>query len=160
LEAEDLLHPIGEMHEDPFASGGKVWAVKSGDTISSSNMVYGPYMPLDKGSYIALFRLKRLGEGGGTVASLDTCVGGGKPVTSSRDVQSDELPIGEFRYFALSFEHPGGPIETRVFWQGKIPIAVDCIEIFKVINKKRNKVITTHSVYRDGIFQIWGVNNY
>jgi hypothetical protein len=139
LEAEDLLHPIGEMHEDPFASGGKVWAVKSGDTISSSNMLYGPYMPLDKGSYIALFRLKRLGECGGTVASIDTCVGGGKPVTSSRDVQSDELPIGEFGYFALCCEHPGGPIETRVFWQGKIPIAVDCIEIFKVINKKETK---------------------
>ncbi|MBC7329343.1 hypothetical protein H5T88_03190 [bacterium] len=135
LEAEDLLHPAGKMQEDPLASGGKVWEVRSGDTVNT-HIVYGPYMPLEKGLYIALFRLKRLSEGEGRVVSIDTCVGGGKPVTSSQDIWSNELPIGEFKCFALCFEHPGGPIETRVFWEGKIPIAIDCIDIFQVISKK------------------------
>jgi len=98
-------------------------------------IVFGPYSPLEKGRYIALFRLKRIGEGEGTAATIDTCVGGGRPVTSSRDVLANELPIGEFRRFALSFEHPGGAFETRVFWQGKVPLAVDCIDIWQIVGK-------------------------
>jgi hypothetical protein len=140
LEAEDLAHRVGREESDNQASGGKVWMVGK-EEIGKINIefgpyiVFGPYAPLGKGRYIALFRLKRMGEGEGVVATLDTCVGGGQPVTSSRDVLANELPIGEFKRFALSFEHPGGAFETRVFWRGKIPLAVDCIDIWEIVSK-------------------------
>jgi hypothetical protein len=140
LEAEDLAHRLGKEEIDNQASGGKVWVAgkeEMGKTAIEFGpyIVFGPYAPLEKGRYIALFRLKRIGEGEGTVATIDTCVGGGQPVTSSRDVLANELPIGEFRRFALSFEHPGGAVETRVFWQGKVPLAVDCIDILQIVGK-------------------------
>ena len=140
LEAEDLAHRLGKEESDAQASGGKVWAVGKEEMGKTGieygpYIVFGPYSPLEKGRYIALFRLKRIGEGEGTAATIDTCVGGGRPVTSSRDVLANELPIGEFRRFALSFEHPGGAFETRVFWQGKVPLAVDCIDIWQIVGK-------------------------
>ncbi len=134
LEAEDLAHNSGEREEDAGASGGAVWVAREGDT-GNTHIVFGPYMPLEKGRYIALFRIKKLGGGEGNLATLDVCVGGGHPVTASRDISAEELPIGEYRRFALSFEHPGGAVETRVFWQGKIPIAVDCIDLWQITSK-------------------------
>lgn len=131
LEAEDLPHNSGKREEDPSASGGAVWIAREGDA-GNIHIVYGPYMPLDKGRYIALYRLKRIGEGEGIVAILDTCVGGGIPATGSLDVSAEKLPLNEFRRFALPFEHPGGAAETRVFWRGRIPVAVDCIDLWQI----------------------------
>ncbi len=134
LEGEELAHRSGKKEADPSASGGAVWVAREGEE-GNTHIVYGPYMPLEKGHYIALFRLKRLGEGEGIVATLDTCVGGGTPITSSKDVWTKELPLNEFRRIALIFEHPGGAVETRVFWQGKIPLAVDCVDLWQIMRK-------------------------
>ncbi len=134
LEAETLAHNTGKRMEDASASNGIVWVAGPGDA-GSTHMLFGPYMPLDKGTYLALFRLKRLGEGQGRIATLDTCVGGGQPTISARDLLAEELPLGEFRYVPLSFQHPGGAVETRVFWYGNVPLAVDCVDIFEILKE-------------------------
>lgn len=134
LEAEDLAHNSGRREADQAASGGAVWMAREGDA-GNIYIVFGPYMPLDKGRYIALFRLKRIGEGRGNVVTLDTCVGGGAPTTSSKEISTEELPLNEFRRFALTFEHPGGAVETRVFWPGRVPVAVDCVDLWQIVSR-------------------------
>ena len=139
LEAEALPHRSGAREADPAASGQAVWVARAGQTADSSAsraeagyIVFGPYLPLEPGGYLALFRLKRLGEGAGLLATLDTCVGGGTPQTGMRGVNAEELPLRQFRWFPIVFEHPGGAFETRVVWSGSAALAVDSIALWRI----------------------------
>ncbi|MEM3146824.1 MAG: hypothetical protein QXY94_04685, partial [Archaeoglobaceae archaeon] len=68
---------------------------------------------------------------------VDTCIGGGTPITAERKVLSEQLPAGQFRFVPLTFNHPGGAVETRVFWTGQADLAVDCIVVLKVATTNR-----------------------
>ncbi len=131
FEAENLAHLTGEFATDEGASSKAVWLAKR-DRDKVGHMVFGPYTHIDAGRYIALFRLKRLSEGKDIVAVVDTCVGGGTPITAERKVLSEQLSAGQFRFVPLTFNHPGGAVETRVFWTGQADLAVDCIVVLKV----------------------------
>ncbi len=60
------------------------------------------------------------------------CVAGGSPVTAEKRITAEQLPVGQFRLVPLEFAHPGGPVETRVFWTGQADLAVDFVALFKV----------------------------
>jgi hypothetical protein len=53
-------------------------------------------------------------------------------VTAERIVQAQELPLGEYRYVALTTSHPGGAIETRVEWFGAASVLVDHVAIWRI----------------------------
>jgi len=129
LEAEVMAHLSGTLHHDPDASGGQLWLARTGAD-RPAHVVFGPYQTLPAGRYLALFRLKRMGDGTGAVALLDACVGGGSPQTGRREVMAEELPEGQWRWAPLLFEHPGGPYETRVQWSGAADLAVDAIAVW------------------------------
>jgi len=131
LEAEGLAHRDGKAEADAQASEGNVWGAVRGET-EPGYIVFGPYAPLEAGRYLALFRLKRTGEGTGPLATLDTCVAGGTPQTGVRDVQAEELPLDQFRWVPIVFEHPGGNFETRVTWTGAASLAVDSIAVWSL----------------------------
>jgi hypothetical protein len=131
IEAEQLAHRSGKEEKDERASAQAVWAARAGET-EAGHIVFGPYTPTKAGRYLAVFRMKRIGEGLGVAATLDTSVAAPVRETASREVRAEELPLGEYRSFALQFDHPGGPLETRVFWPGKVSVAVDCITIWEV----------------------------
>jgi len=131
FEAENLAHLSGELRQDERASSKAVWVAER-NKAKTSHIVYGPYAPLEAGRYIALFRLKRLSEGNGVVAVVDSCVGGGRPITAEKRVSASQLPIGQFRLIPLEFVHPSGSVETRVFWTGQADLAVDFVALFKV----------------------------
>jgi hypothetical protein len=131
FEAEDLPHRSGKAEDDPQASGGRVWAARRGDA-EAGYVIYGPYAPFPAGRYVALFRLKRAGEGEGSVATLDTCVGGSSPITSSQEMFANELPLNAWRAVPMVFNHPGGALETRVIWSGRVPLAVDCVTLWEI----------------------------
>ncbi len=130
-EAEDLGHRSGEKVNDSSASGGTAWRAEPGKA-ESGYIVYGPYAGMSPGRYVALFRVKRLGEAQGDLLKVDTCVGGGNPITAERRVRAEELPVGEYRYVALMVDHPGGAIETRVEWFGRAGVMVDHIALWRV----------------------------
>ncbi|MBC7287397.1 MAG: hypothetical protein H5T86_04995, partial [Armatimonadetes bacterium] len=129
LEAEVLPHGSGSLEHDPGASGGQLWLARAGQD-RPAHTVYGPYQPLPAGQYLALFRLKRVGEGAGVVALLDTCIGGGSPQTGQRELTAEELPEGQWRWAPIVFQHPGGQYETRVQWSGAADLAVDAIAVW------------------------------
>lgn len=129
LEAEVLAHVSGSLEKDQDASGGQIWLARAGQD-RPAHIVYGPYQSLPAGQYLALFRLKRLGEAAGVVALLDTCVGGGSPQTGQRQVTAEELPEGQWRWAPVIFDHPGGQYETRVQWSGQAQLAVDAVAVW------------------------------
>lgn len=131
LEAEALPHRSGLEVAEAAASGGKLWLAERGQA-EPGYIVYGPYQPLEAGYYLALFRLRRGGPGEGLVAQVDTCVGGGSPQTGGREVRAGEIPASQFRWVALTFNHPGGPFESRVLWSGAASLAVDAIAVWRV----------------------------
>jgi len=131
FEAEHLAHLSGELKQDERASGKAVWVAER-NRAKIGHIVYGPYTPLEAGRYIALFRLKRLSEGEGFIATVDSCVGGGSPITAEKRITAKQLPVGQFRLVPLEFVHPSDSVETRVFWTGQADLAVDFVALFKV----------------------------
>src|SRR5579884_568056 len=128
--AVELAHRSGREETD--TGGQRVWTAQRGET-ESGFLVYGPYAPLPPGRYLALFRLKRIGEGGGTVATLDTCTSGGTRIISERRLRAEELPPEQYRAVPLLFDHPGGEIETRVQWTGNASLAVESITLWRLL---------------------------
>ena len=66
------------------------------------------------------------------IATLDTCVAGGTPQTGKRELRCEDLPVGQWRYVAIVFDHPGGGYETRVAWSGAASMAVDAIPVWRI----------------------------
>ena len=131
LEAENLAHRFGQAEADPDSSGGQVWAARRGQT-EAGHIVFGPYAYLDEGGYLALFRLRRTGQGSGLLATLDTCVAGGNPQTGLVEVRVEDLPEGQWRWVPIRFDHPGGNYEVRVLWSAAASLAVDAIALWRV----------------------------
>ncbi|MBM3498263.1 MAG: hypothetical protein FJX74_06285, partial [Armatimonadetes bacterium] len=135
LEAETLAHRFGEAQPDAKASHGTEWVALKGTT-EPGHILFGPYAPLEPGRYLALFRARRLGEGSGVMALLDTCVAGGTPQTGARELRAEELPSHEYRWVAVEFEHPGGNFETRVQWSGAASMAVDAVAVWRLTDDR------------------------
>jgi len=130
LEAETLAHRAGKQEANAQASDGSEWVARKGQD-EATHIVFGPYAPLPAGKYVTLFCLRRLDEGTGALALIDTCVAGGTPQTGMRQVRAEELPLNENRWVLVEFEHPGGNFETRVQWSGAASMAVDAIGVWK-----------------------------
>ena len=131
MPAADLAHRAGERVSDPASLAGSVWAAKKGVT-EATHIVFGPYLPLAPGQYLALFRMKRTDEGAGVLARLDTCVAGTSPSSGERELKAEEMPVGEYRCVPILFTHAGGNYETRVQWSGAASVSVDSIAVWKV----------------------------
>jgi hypothetical protein len=127
-EAESLNHQLGEAKQE---DGATLWASPA-NTSAPGHIVYGPYKDLKPGHYLAVFGIERTGPGAGTAAILDTSARVGAVFMASRKLSVDDLPVGEFKAVPLEFDHPGGALETRVFWPGTAPIAVDYVAVWEV----------------------------
>ena len=131
LEAAGLPHRSGKAEADPDAMAGAAWVARKGEA-EPGYILFGPYAPLEAGRYVALFRMKAAGEGSGTAAVLDACVGGGKPQTGRLEVKAADLPACRYRVFPVTFDHPGGTYEVRVSWPGTVPLVLDSISVWRV----------------------------
>jgi len=94
-------------------------------------ITFGPYIPLDAGKYVALYRVKRTGPGGGIALKLDSCIAGGTPITAEREIGVGELPERKFVYVPLLIAHPGGGIEVRTIWNANTPVELDNLTLWK-----------------------------
>ncbi len=145
IPQEALLQCVSDMGSDvlPRTTGeqvvnedGSVCRAAKRGVSATGYLSYGPYAALAPGRYLALFRLKRTGEGSGDVVQVDAGLAGGGAIYASKTLSADELPEGEFRSLALVFEHqqPGGTYESRVFWTGKASVAFDRIMVWKIVD--------------------------
>lgn len=127
--AVSLGHLIGEETVDSKAHAGVAWAV-SGKENQSVHALYGPYITVPAGNYLALYRIERTGPGSGTAVEFDPCVGGGKIVLTTKSVDSSELPEDRYVYIPVLFHHPGGQLETRAIPVGDTPLHFDSVDIW------------------------------
>jgi len=130
-EGEALAHNSGALMTDTAASGSTAWRADA-TTASPGYVVFGPYAALPAGRYVAAFRVKGGGMRDGAPVVLDTCVGGGGKITSSRNVGPSELTPNAYSCIPLEFSHPGGTVETRVSWSGAGWIALDWVAVWRV----------------------------
>lgn len=129
FEAEKLGHGAGMAVKDTGAQNGTAWSSPVGEP--GDMIVYGPYVALTPGKYVALFRMKR-GPGSGVLAKLDVAANNANTILAKRTLQAGDLPVGEYRSVAMPFTYTGGAVETRVDWSGNIPLSVDSVTIYGV----------------------------
>jgi hypothetical protein len=129
FEAAGLAHRSGAAATQAGSLATQVWLAKAGET-EPGHIVFGPYTPLPAGRYVALFRLRRTGEGTGPLARLDAALGGGQELRRV-DLQVADLARDAWQAVPLAFDHPGGALETRVFWNGSATLAVDSIILWR-----------------------------
>jgi hypothetical protein len=132
MTAGSMPHITGKSADDPSATTGHVWTATKGES-QYGHLIYGPYRDFKAGRYLAIFRIKRTGEGEGLATILDACVATIQKSTATRQVMAEELPIGIFKSIPVLFDHPGGPLETRAFWPGNVSIAIDSVTIWEVL---------------------------
>jgi hypothetical protein len=131
LDAVALAHRSGDAEADTDAVNGMAWVARK-DKTKPDTIVFGPYATLEAGRYLALFRVKRLDEGTGVLAMLDTAVAGATNITGKRELRCEDLQVGQYRYVPIVFDHPGGGYETRVTWSGAASMAVDAIPVWRI----------------------------
>ncbi|MHB1001128.1 MAG: GxGYxYP domain-containing protein [Armatimonadota bacterium] len=128
-----LSHLTGEQVTD--SDGSISWEAKKG-IAKPGFLAFGPYGGLNTGRYLAIFRIKRTGEGTGDVAQIDISMGG-KPIgAASRMITADDLPLGEYRSVALIIDNSqqGGAYESRINWTGNTSLALDRVIIWKIVD--------------------------
>lgn len=132
LAAGQLPHTTGRHVKN--ADGTSCWQGQKGET-PPGYLVYGPYAELRAGRYLVLFRLKRTGEGAGDVVQVDAC-GKDGAVRAAWMLRDGELPVGEYRSVALTFEHPepGGVYESRVLWTGQASLELERVTLWKILD--------------------------
>ncbi|MGC8668965.1 MAG: GxGYxYP domain-containing protein [Chthonomonadales bacterium] len=130
--ATDLAHRSGVELADRSSRSHRVWFAQPGKT-EPGWIVFGPYTPEPAGRYVALFRIKGSWHGTGDVARIDACTNDGNRTLAERTLTTADTSAGTFFYYPIEFDHPGGPLETRVFWTGASPLEVDTIDLFRVV---------------------------
>ncbi len=130
-EAEQMPRNAGREQTDAEASEGKGVAIEKGDPYRGY-VVFGPYAPTSPGRYVALFRVKRRGEGTGEGIFVDACLGGGRGILAEKSVACDALPTDRFRSIVVAFDHPGGDLELRYRWPGNAGMLLDSVTLWRV----------------------------
>jgi len=139
--ATTLRHRAGEQVADADALFGYGWATPAAPG-EATHVIFGPYVDVRPGRYLACFRMKvpaeAVSDTAAGVATLEIFAGGydglGK-VLASREVRASELlPSGEYHWLWLVGDWPGPPslLETRVLWHGQVPFVADRVALFRL----------------------------
>lgn len=134
-----LSHSAGSIFPDASALWGRAWTSPPAEGGKECCLIFGPYVDAPEGRCLVSFRLK-LTEAAPDpetiVASLDVNTGGygglGVPL-GKRDLRArDFAQVGEWQWFATTFDWPGGlnRLETRVTWTARAGLAVDRVAAF------------------------------
>jgi hypothetical protein len=135
FDSAGLSHRSGAEDADASTASGKVWTATAGRD-APGHIVFGPYKPFPAGRYLALFRIKRTGggDGDGVLARIDVHAVNDKGDSAAKSISVKESPHDVWRAYPLVFTHPGGPLETRVFWPGRASIATGEILVWEILH--------------------------
>lgn len=128
-EAEELPSQSGQVVQDINASGGFYRFAAANE---SGAVVFGPYIRLPKGEYIASFRLNAPHDSTSEkVATLDICTHAGKIINNRTIIYSQDFENpGSYQSFVLPFRSDGeSNFEFRVFKDMGGDLFVDSITI-------------------------------
>lgn len=127
-----LNHVTGSKTTDPAASRGTAWQVNRTDQFGAAAL-YGPYLPLTPGDYVAFFRVKRIGSAGETsLGRVDCSTEYGQNVLNSVDLRTSYLPKNVYKEIPVPFAYQNGNLETRLIWNGYAPLNIDNVQIYRL----------------------------
>jgi len=125
-------HNMGRPVEDPDAQGGQAWEVRPGEDPAGVPL-FGPYVELDSGDYVAFFRIRLLdADQGESLGVLDACVSYGQDLLAWRDLVGAELVAGRYVQVPLGFRYTRGKLECRLTWAGYAGLRVDRVSLFRL----------------------------
>lgn len=132
LGVDDLNHTTGNR---VVSTDGSVYLDAKEGIAAPGYPVYGPYTAMDKGHFLAVFRMKRTSEGSGDFAQIDICEGGAPIIVAVKNIRAEELPLDEYKSVVLPFtyDRPGGMYQSRLSWSGKTSFAFDRVIIWKIV---------------------------
>jgi hypothetical protein len=137
FEAESMWRNTGGDVQDLTASNGRAkFADPAAD--GPGAVVYGPYLTLQKGRYVARFSLKTSDNiSGSPIAALDVCGQTGNltyVVLVAKQVTGPDFERAHvYKEFSLEFDNPGKlALEFRVFFQGAASLWVDRIDLIRL----------------------------
>ncbi|MHB1457204.1 MAG: hypothetical protein ACYC0V_09850 [Armatimonadota bacterium] len=133
LGIDELPHTNGDRI---VGADGSVYREAKAGITPPGFLAYGPYTGMNKGNYIAVFRMKRTGEGSGDIAQLDICEGGAPVIVAVKDIKAADLPLNEYRSVVLPFQYDrpgGGSYQSRLSWPGKVSLALDRVIVWKIV---------------------------
>jgi hypothetical protein len=124
----------GILIDDPVSKGGKAVLIGQGITFDKyRHFVYGPFVTLKPGNYIARFYLKvKENSSSELLAELDVSSDFGKKVIVSRKlIGSDFHEKEHYEAFDLSFEFTRQfeGVELRIFYSGKTDLYFDRVNL-------------------------------
>lgn len=128
FEAENMKGTTGSIIDDSKAIGKQARAIGENDKLG--HIVYGPYYNLDKGNYIAVFRIRKLDDNKKMKVILDIAPAGASAI-KELDLTSSML-TKEYTNIIIPFTFQNANVETRVLWENGAKIAVDSIGIYKI----------------------------
>ncbi len=143
LPASDLmtLHADLDIDRQSHLTGSRketeetmpCWQVNSGAD-PAGYLTYGPYGVLPSGRYVAVFRMRRTGDGRGDVVVIDVSTAGRPIGGAERKVTVDELPLNRWRAVVMTFTNPDAvaAYEARVYWTGNASLQYDRTLIYRV----------------------------
>ncbi len=118
----------GEAVKIPGSTAKRVWHAKQG---VYNHCIFGPYAELEAGKYLLVIRMMSPKASKGRMATID--VPSRTVSRSSRNVETNELPVGKWRVFAVpfSFDKKVTRVEYRI-WQHHKPLIIDRFYLYKV----------------------------
>ncbi|MFN3422287.1 MAG: GxGYxYP domain-containing protein, partial [Armatimonadota bacterium] len=142
-EAEkDFSHRVGRKVDDLEASGNAAWEVRVGQDTPNTYALFGPYVDLPSGDYVAFFRIKLLDEPVRDFAvEVDACVEYGRRILNSFEVADVDLVQGKYVQVPLAFRLLGEKLECRVLWRGNASLRIDKVTLFRVEGARLEQLI-------------------
>jgi len=127
----------GMLIDDPVSKGGKAILIGPGITFDKSrHFVYGPFVILKPGKYIARFYLKvKENSSAAFLAELDVSSAFGKEVIVSRKLTGSDFDKKDYyEAFDLNFECPQNTegVEFRILYTGNTDIYFDRVNLLIV----------------------------
>ncbi len=133
-DAIDLNHRYGQKVADVSAVNKTAWFTEKNAPEAPAHSVFGPYVSLPAGEYVACFRIKTDELSGSEVALLDVYnLWAGNLTLCKKEIRGTDFNANDkYQFFYLPFKHDGqGAIETRVFTKGTADVWIDEIIILR-----------------------------
>lgn len=127
-------HQAGRQKPDPEAGNKLAWVAIADEDTPDKCILFGPYVDLQPGKYVAFFRIKvfeKMVEEE-IVGTIDACVGYGATVLQTGELTDENLKEEKYAQAPLVFDYPGGKLECRMYWPGVFSVAIDCVTLFKI----------------------------
>ena len=87
---------------------------------------------IERGNYVALFRIRTIGEQEEGLGDVDACVRYGQDILSGAELEVPPAAVGRFVRIPLAFHYDEGKLECRLNWRGFVHLLIDSVSLYRV----------------------------